>query len=113
MSHRARGWRRYGVEVGRRYRPFQDRPRRREGWAPHPMQRVTCDNARQARGWQETSGPMHSRSGWFLEVVPPVPDSLGYANRGRLHTGPQSWTTGDAAFMEQILRHQKVMVRFA
>lgn len=56
---------------------------------------------------------MHSRSGWFLEVVPPVPDSLGYANRGRPHTGPQSWTTGDAAFMEQILRHQMVMVRFA
>jgi len=32
------GRRRYGVKVGRRHRPFQDRPGRREGWAPHPMQ---------------------------------------------------------------------------
>src|SRR6266568_7271956 len=51
------GRRRNGVEVGRRQRPFQDRPGRREGWARHPMQRVTCDIACRARGWQETSGP--------------------------------------------------------
>ena len=43
-----------GLKVGRRHRPFQDRPGRREGWAPHPMPLVTCDYAPFGRGWQET-----------------------------------------------------------
>src|SRR5439155_16003161 len=65
-------------ESGRRYRPFQDRPGRGEGWAPHPMQRVTCDDARQARSWQEAFGP--GRPGGSARLI-------SHNDRGRGRTG--------------------------
>ena len=43
-----------GRKVGRRHRPFQDRPGHEEGGASHPMPLVTCNDAPQSPAGQET-----------------------------------------------------------
>ena len=57
------GGRRGGLKAGTRQRPFQDQPGRGEGWAPHPMQSVTCDYAQPVGDWQWAFGPGCRRSG--------------------------------------------------
>jgi hypothetical protein len=77
-----------GLKVGRRHRPFQDRPGRREGWAPHPMPLVTCDYAPFGRGWQETFDSASAR--------PPARPDDGGAPPECLPGGPVATRPGAA-----------------
>jgi hypothetical protein len=44
------------------------------------MQPLTCDNARQARGWQETSGPVSRAWAAYTGREPSYPAAAVYAS---------------------------------